>query len=170
MKHLLLLLVMLCTFASYGQNFSNKKLGKILKKHALEIEGTDGGWELLLDRRPILVAADQEADRIRIFTFVAKLEEVNNDELEKLLRANFNSAVDAKYAVHNGLVMSLYSHPLDDLTELQIADALQQVNNLAENFRTSYSSTELPFQFDAFTQVDKRRVNVKPRKPGVNKN
>ena len=165
-----LLFVMLCTITTYGQNLTNKKLGKILKKHAIEIEGSDGGWELVLDRRPILVAADQNANRVRIFTFVAKLEEVNNDELEKLLRANFNSAVDAKYAIHNGLVMSIYSHPMDDLTELQVADALQQVDNLAENFRTSYSSTELPFQFDAFTQVDKRRVNVKPKKNGVYKN
>ena len=146
---------------------TNKRLSKILKKHAIEMKGEKGGWEVLLDQRPILISADEEINRRRIFTYVADLSDLNSEELEKLLRANFTRAVDAKYAIHNGLVMSVYSHPLKESTELQIADALQQVNNLAENFRTSYSSTELPFQFEAFTKVDKDRINVKPKRKGV---
>ena len=170
MRQLLLLVALLSATTIFGQNMSSKKLGKILKKHAVELKGDKGGWEVLLDKRPILVAADEEANRLRIFTFVVELADVNSDELEKLLRANFTKAVDAKYAIRNGLVMSIYSHPLKESTELQIADALQQVNNLAENFRTSYSSTELPFQFEAFTKVDKERINVRPKRKGVYKN
>ena len=64
MKHLLLFVVMLSATTIFGQDMTNKRLSKILKKHAIEMKGEKGGWEVLLDQRPILISADEEINRL----------------------------------------------------------------------------------------------------------
>ena len=65
--------------------------------------------------------------------------------LRKSLEANFHSALDVKYAISDDVMWSIFVHPLRELTENQLINALSQVYQAAETFGTSFSSTGLIF-------------------------
>jgi len=65
--------------------------------------------------------------------------------MKRMLEANFHSALDAKYSLYEGFVIGIYTHPLEELEETQMIDALKQVVNLSKNFGTSYTSTDMMF-------------------------
>ena len=62
-----------------------------------------------------------------------------------MLDANFHSALDARYAVSEGIVYALFLHPISSLTPQQIVSALDQVVSLVTTFGTSFSSGQLQF-------------------------
>ena len=78
---------------------------------------------------------------MRIFTFVTEASELEGEQVKSMLKANFHSALDAKYALSDGFVISVFTHPLKELTEGQAIDALKQVVMLAYTFGTTYTST-----------------------------
>ena len=69
-------------------------------------------------------------------------------------------------------MISVYTHPLRELTQPQFEDALLQVVTLANTFRGSYSSTELIFtpglekpEEPTEEEIEKeKRLNKKPGK------
>ena len=76
---------------------------------------------------------------MRIMIPVSDADDLPKDVLYRMLQANFESALDARYAVAQGLVWVAYIHPLSPLTEGQLLLALAQTYNAAETFGTSYS-------------------------------
>lgn len=97
-----------------------------------------------LDVKVILVY-DQKADRMRLISPIAKIAEVNKEDLIKVMEANFHSALDARYSMSNGLVWSAFIHPLSDLSDKLMTSEISQVANAAKNFGTSFSSGDLVF-------------------------
>ena len=71
--------------------------------------------------------------------------DLDAEDLEILLAANFGRALDAKYALNDGVLWSLYMHPLAELSEVQFADGVEQVATLADNFGGSFASSNLSF-------------------------
>ena len=61
------------------------------------------------------------------------------------MEANFDRALDAKYAIANGVLWSVFAHPLKELTKEQTIDAFNQVRNLVYNYGSSYTSTDILF-------------------------
>ena len=61
-------------------------------------------------------------------------------QLMRALQANFDSALDARYAVANELVWATYIHPLSPLLEGQFLSAVAQTYTAAETFGTTYTS------------------------------
>jgi hypothetical protein len=148
-KTLTLLVVLLAsTFAfvpANAQHMSERKVEKVFKKLDLEVEGDEGVWMVNFSDRWVLVFADDAADRMRIFTPVVNRDEIGSEEWERMLEANFHTALDAKYGLYNEYVISVFSHPLSYLNEFQIMNALEQVVNLADTFGSSYASTSILF-------------------------
>jgi len=70
---------------------------------------------------------------------------LREEELLNALVANFHSVLDVKYALSDEIVWSVYAHPLKELTETQVIDAIEQVYVAALTFGDSYSSTNLVF-------------------------
>ena len=128
-----------------AQRMDNGKIEKILNKAEIQFEGEPGSWMAYFDDYILLVVTDEASNRMRIFTPITEEEEVSKIEMARMLRANFHSALDAKYSIYEGFVVSLFTHPLKELTEEQFLDAIAQVANLAKTFGTTYSSTELIF-------------------------
>jgi hypothetical protein len=148
-RTLTILLVLFASVFAYlplhAQNMSERKIEKVFKKLNLEVEGDEGVWMVNFSERWVLVFADDAADRMRIFTPVINRDEIGSDEWERMLEANFHTALDAKYGLYNEYVISVFSHPLSYLDEFQIVSALEQVVNLADTFGTSYASTSILF-------------------------
>ena len=75
----------------------------------------------------------------------AKTKAVPAEHLEMMLIANFHTALDARYALSNGIIYAVFLHPMSTLTHDQLESAIRQVAALARNFGSSYSSDELIF-------------------------
>lgn len=89
--------------------------------------------------------ADEAADRMRLVAPVARVADLEPDQLAKLMDANFHTALDARYATSDGVVYAAYIHPLSPLTSEQLDAAMVQVANLVRTFGGSYSSTDMTF-------------------------
>jgi hypothetical protein len=147
---LMRLLLILCFFTSTlslpAQGKMNlRKMEKAFRKADISYEGDPGAWLLYTQDHVLLVLSDQENNRMRIFTPILEAADASPLQLEKMLRANFHSALDAKYSIHDGFVVSVFTHPLKELSREQLLDAIDQVIALSKTFGTTYSSTELQF-------------------------
>lgn len=121
------------------------KLDGLLKTIIPSITGTPGRWEAVVEEVPVLVMSDDGHNRMRVLAPVARLEALDGAILQRLLEANFSSALDARYALFRGMLWSVFLHPLDTLTEAELRSALRQVVTLVKTTGTTYSSTALSF-------------------------
>lgn len=128
-----------------------EQLEAILQREADVVQGGDGQWEVTLGDRNLLVLANLPSNRMRILTPVAPVTELSVEQVQSILLANFHTTLDARYAVTEGTVVSLYVHPLQSLQANDLRSALRQVASLAETFGSSYSSGELLFDQNAPT-------------------
>ena len=122
-----------------------EKLDDILQDSINDIQTQPGQWRFALNDVSIIVLADARANRMRIFAPIVNVNELTAEQVQNMLIANFHTALDARYAVSNGVVVSTFIHPLDSLQEKDLLSALNQVTSLATTFGTTYSSGELLF-------------------------
>ncbi|MEQ8211206.1 MAG: hypothetical protein RH917_15370 [Lacipirellulaceae bacterium] len=96
----------------------------------------------------VLVMTDQRADRMRIMMPIRNFDPQTVEDLQLALialHANYDRALDARYAIQDGVLWSVFIHPLGSLTPKDLTNALNQVQALRENTGTTYSSSELIF-------------------------
>lgn len=93
----------------------------------------------------MLCITDPKSNRMRIILPIVEEKDLKKKQLEECMEANFDRALDVKYALYNEVVWSVFAHPLEELTEEQLADAVDQVYNAAVTFGGSYTSTNLVF-------------------------
>ena len=93
----------------------------------------------------LICVFDENANRMRIISPIVEREKIGEEELLNALVANFHSALDVKYALSDEVIWSVFVHPLKELSEEQVVDAIQQVYTAARTFGGSYSSTNLVF-------------------------
>ncbi len=127
------------------QPMTNKKLDDLIRQITSDVVGQTGNWQFLINKRDILVITDERHNRMRIMSPVTTQDRLNEAELTRLLEANFSSALDAKYALRDQTLWSVFTHPLGELSDEQFLDCVAQVANLANNFGHSYASGNLFF-------------------------
>jgi hypothetical protein len=120
-------------------------LDRFIHEYTDEVEGGDGRWAFEIEGMAVMVLADRAADRMRIMTPVAHVADLEEGEYSKLLEANFDRALDARYAINAGVLWSAFIHPMSSLSHQQFDNGLEQVVNLAANFGTTYASTDMLF-------------------------
>ena len=162
------ILLSLCICLSFTtlpaqKGMNNKKMGKILEEQASALEGEAGSWQVFIHNHVLLVVTDEDNNRMRIFTPIMEENELEGQQLRHMLIANFHTALDAKYSIYEGFVISIFTHPLKELTAWQLEDALRQVAKLADNFGTTYSSTDLIFGGKQ-DKIEQKRLNQSPSK------
>ena len=102
-------------------------------------------WELTLEERNILVVTDVSAGRMRVMTPIAAADQLPDEGLMRLLQANFDTALDARYAVAQNLVWGTFIHPLKSLNARDFASGVLQTKALADTFGTTFSSGILSY-------------------------
>ena len=95
--------------------------------------------QLTIDDVPVLVITDTAADRMRAMVPIRAAEGLDPDELMRLMQANFDSALDARYAVARGRLWGVFIHPLSPLQKDQLLSGLAQTVNVAKTYGTLYS-------------------------------
>jgi len=86
---------------------------------------------------------DSAANRMRLMSPVAEVGMLSEALMFRMLQANYDSALDARYATAQGVVWSVFIHPLSSLDEEFLISAIRQVHIAAETFGSTFSSGEL---------------------------
>ena len=118
---------------------NNARLGELLRQLDPELGGGPGNWVIRFQDTPAQVVTDERADRMRIMMPVADATALDREALYRMMQANFESALDARYAIANGLVWVAFIHPLSPLTPGQLSLALAQTYNAAFTYGGAYS-------------------------------
>lgn len=123
-------------------------INDILRGLVDEFVDQEATWSLMYEDIPIHIIADVEADRLRVMSPVPDQALDDTGFLFRLLRANFESALDARYCVFQGTLYSCFLHPLARLDAELFIDAMEQVVTLVKTTGTTFSSTDLRFTGD----------------------
>jgi len=158
------------TVQAQSPEMSNKKIEKILKKESNDISGESGSWQVVYGDFLLFILTDEDNNRIRVFTPVIEEKDMQRNDMHHMLQANFHSALDAKYCTFEGFVISVYNHPLKELSEIQLLDAMKQVVMLADTYGTTFTSTNLTFGKDLMEdrtdsgrgEAQGKKINQKP--------
>ncbi len=137
---------------------STARIGELLEKLELQMEGGDGKWRVVINNREVVIIANEAADRMRIFTPVVSASELTESILLRVMQANFDSALDARYAIAKGALWSAFIHPLRALDDETFLQALGQVVNLADTYGTTYSSGMLIYKGGDSSEIQEKEL------------
>ena len=121
-------------------SMDNEQLENLLRRFDPDLKGETGQWLVTVNEFTAQIITDENANRMRIIIPLLQTEDLTQTELYRLLQANFESALDARYAIAQGLVWSTFIHPLSSLTEEELISAMAQTFNAAVTYGTTYSS------------------------------
>lgn len=146
MKKFAFALLLLLTFQlGFSQKMNNEKLGTILESVADSIQGNNGQWQFKIKDVFFMCVTDANHNRMRIISPITEAQQLDEKLKSAALVANFHSALDVKYAIADDILWSAFIHPLKELTEGQVRDAVKQVYTANITFGTTFSSTDLVF-------------------------
>jgi hypothetical protein len=120
-------------------------ISKLIESYLTELEGRHGFWRGMREEVPVYVFCDDKNDRMRLMSPVGELRELDSAVLQVLLQANYDRALDAKYALRGLEVWAVSVHPLATLAPDDFASFLEQVVKLVKNTGTTYASSDLVF-------------------------
>lgn len=127
------------------EGMTRERLEAAVVRIATVTEGGGGVIAAVYDEVPMLVVSDQTMDRMRIVSPIVETAELDERELAIMMEANFHSTLDARYATSEGVLYSVFIHPLSGLDESELESAMRQVAALVRNFRSTWSSDEMIF-------------------------
>lgn len=122
-----------------------EELAAVIEREGEDVEGGDGAWEFSHDGVRMACLTDLHFDRMRVIAPIVHVEDLEDDQRDAMLEANFHTALDARYAFSGGVVYSAFIHPLSPLSEDQMQAAIFQVAALVRSFGADYSSGMLMF-------------------------
>ena len=137
-------------------------IGEIISSVSDSIQ-TNGSstWQFLYKDRLIICITDENANRMRIISPIIEREKLEEEQILNSLVANFHTALDVKYAISDEILWSVFTHPLKELTDHQVEDAISQVYYANLTFGVSYSSTTLTFPGNTQKKEEPKKEIIK---------
>ncbi|WP_126454862.1 type III secretion system chaperone [Sulfuriflexus mobilis] len=123
----------------------NQRLDELIHRIDKSAQGKPGYWVFVVEGREVSVITDARADRMRIIIPITPTKDIDRDLLYRLMQANFDSALDARYSIANDILWAAFIHPLSALGDKEFLSGLGQTVNLALSYGDSYSSGALVF-------------------------
>ncbi len=122
------------------------KIGLAGEAKLIAEEGTVAEYEL--DSVRIYLITDVASNRMRLMAGIVEETDLTAKDFKILLEANYDRALDAKYALSDGVLWSVFVHSLKELTPEGLTSGLYQVRNLVYTYGTTYTSTNFVFGGD----------------------
>lgn len=122
-----------------------EQMDDVIKALDSKATRTGNSWQFTLEERVMLVVTDATAARMRIITPIALIAELPEGAMQRLMQANFDTALDARYAIAQDLVWGAFLHPLDTLTQRDFAAGILQTHSIGETFGTTFSSGAISY-------------------------
>ncbi len=121
------------------------RIDELVRRIDIDAVRNGNSWQINYRDMPIFVIGDDNADRIRIMSPVSNAAILSEGQLLRLMQANFESALDARYAIAQGAVWSAFIHPLSVLDEREFFSGMGQTMSLVVTYGTTFSSGALAF-------------------------
>ena len=123
------------------------RMGEIIRRLDDKARKAPNGdaWQFHVEKVPVVVVTDAGNNRMRIMIALKRADKMTLEELLRLSQANFDTALDARYAIAKGLLWATYIHPLSTLHHKQFIEGIGQTVNAAKSYGTTYSSGLLSF-------------------------
>ena len=115
------------------------RLGQIVQALDPDVIVRGPTLEFTLDDVPVIVVADARADRMRAMVPIASASGLSVEDLMRVMQANFDAALDARYAVARGRLWGVFIHPLSPLEKDQFISGLVQTVTVAKTYGTEYT-------------------------------
>ncbi|MBL4851839.1 MAG: hypothetical protein JKY90_06115 [Gammaproteobacteria bacterium] len=128
-----------------SSTMTNERIATLIEKLDGDAQGKPGFWLINLDEFEIYVITDERAGRMRAMVPILPAAEVEPEMLQRLMQANFDSALDARYAIANDTLWAAFVHPLGNLSDDLFFSGVAQSVNLAATYGTTYSSGAVVF-------------------------
>ena len=151
MRHQCLALALIFTAAACAQEtpaeagMTQQRLHNVIVAVGDDVFVADNVVQFTYDGMALLCISDVAADRMRIISPIAELGDVESEQLLLALAANFHTALDARYALSDGVIYAAYIHPLSPLSNDELVSAIRQVATASQTFGTEYTSGALSF-------------------------
>ena len=129
-----------------NEPMNNARMHDLLLRIDPDLKGQLGSWLLKYESLQVQVITDENADRMRVIVPIDKIENVDREEFIRLMQANFDSVLDARYSVANGVLWSAFIHPLSILSDEEFISGLAQAITAAATYGSTYSSGALIFR------------------------
>ena len=124
---------------------SLERMEQILLALDPDAQANESTFMLSIEDVQVFVVTDVGNDRMRVMAPIRPREGISSDEMTRMMQANFDSALDARYAIAQETLWSVYIHPLAPLQKNQLISGIGQVVNLARTYGTVYSGGALSF-------------------------
>lgn len=121
------------------------RLGEIIAILDPDNRSDGSRFQMTIEDVPILIVTDARADRMRAMVPIRSISEMTNEEVMRVMQANFDTALDARYAVAQGRLWGVYIHPLSPLEKDQFISGLGQAVNLAKTYGSLYTGGAMSF-------------------------
>lgn len=128
-----------------NEGMTQEKMAALIAAYTGDVSGPPNRLLFTFEGTDLALISDANANRMRIITPVVPVSELSEEEVIAVLISNYHLALDARYAIGDGLLYSAFIHPLSELTPAQLESAIRQVARLRNSFGTTYSSGELSF-------------------------
>ncbi|MEM6939407.1 MAG: hypothetical protein AAF943_09570 [Pseudomonadota bacterium] len=116
-----------------------QRLGEIVLALDPDVIARGPTLEFTLDDVPVVVIADPRADRMRAMVPIASAQGLGEADYLRMMQANFDAALDARYAIANGRLWGVFIHPLSPLEKDQFLSGLVQTVTVAKTYGTGYT-------------------------------
>ncbi len=143
---LMMVLLFTCSPAIMAQEtMTPELLQETIKELAEEVSAEGNTIQFTFKGAPMVLIFDQNADRMRLVSPIIETKNLEEGMLEKAMEANYHTALDARYAISNDIVWSVFIHPLSDLRKSFFKSAILQVATARATFGDAYTSGALLF-------------------------
>lgn len=122
-----------------------QRLSTIIAQVSDTLVTSGNSIQFIYKKIPLFCIYDENANRMRIISPIIETKDLEEEQLLNALVANFHTALDVKYALSDEVLWSVFLHPLKELADHQLLDAIDQVYKASVTFGTTYSSTNLVF-------------------------
>lgn len=116
-----------------------ERLGNILFALDPDAQPHGPGFQMTVSDELVLVVIDSNADRMRAMVPIRSAEGLTSEDMQRMMQANFDSTLDARYAIANGMLWAAFIHPLSSLEKDQLISGLAQTVNIAKTYGSLYS-------------------------------
>jgi len=143
---------------------SVERLGELVLNVDQDARFTGSGWEFHVAELQVGLIYDVNANRMRIIIPIGPIDNLSEDELLRIMRANFDSALDARYAIAQEKLWGTFIHPLSELSDEEFLVAIGETANIVLSYGISYSSGMFIFGGGDSIEIQQRELIESLRK------
>ncbi len=144
------------------------RMGEIITRLDPNVEALrEGVWRFAIEDKPVIVVTDKTNNRMRVLVPVRSAADMTPEEITRVMQANFDSALDSRYAIAQDILWSAFIHPLRTLHDKQFITGIGQTVNLAATYGTTYTSGLLTYGGGDSNEIIRRDLIDKLLKKGT---